>query len=68
MQAAVVYHKSVKDFLIGKLGETNGFLDEVLVSNLSSKQMTVRDYLGDSLNTDFYYMHQEAIIVELCFR
>ena len=47
-------------FLVGKLGERDGFLDEALTSNLSNKQMTVRDYLGDTLNTEFYYMHPRS--------
>lgn len=55
-----VPQKRQRFFLIGKLGERDGFLDEVLVSNLSNKQMTVRDYLGDTLNTEFYYMHPRS--------
>lgn len=55
-----VPQKRQRFFLIGKLGEEDGFLDKVLVSNLSSKQMTVRDYLGDTLNTEFYYMHPRS--------
>lgn len=55
-----VPQKRQRFFLIGKLGESDGFLDKILVSNLSSKQMTVRDYLGDTLNTEFYYMHPRS--------
>lgn len=44
-------------FLIGKIGEKDDFLDEAIEKNLASKSMTVRDYLGNSLGTDFYYMH-----------
>lgn len=44
-------------FLIGKLGEPDGFLDKEIDENLSETPMTVRDYLGDSLDTEFYYMH-----------
>ncbi len=55
-----VPQKRHRFFLIGKLGEKNGFLDETLVANLSCKQMTVRDYLGDALNTEFYYMHPRS--------
>ncbi len=46
--------------LIGKLGEKQGFIDEILTSRQSKKQMTVRDYLGDSLNTEYYYMHPRS--------
>ena len=44
-------------FLIGCLGETDGYLDHTLTENLSSKRMTVFDYLGNSLGTEYYYMH-----------
>lgn len=55
-----VKKKRQRFFLVGKLGERDGFLDEALTSNLSNKQMTVRDYLGDTLNTEFYYMHPRS--------
>lgn len=55
-----VPQKRQRFFLIGKLGEDNGFLDETLISGLSNKQMTVRDYLGDSLHTEYYYMHPRS--------
>lgn len=44
-------------FCIGILGEQDGFLDETLTSRLAEKEMTVRDYLGDSLDTEYYYRH-----------
>lgn len=44
-------------FCVGILGEADGFLDEILAKNQSESEMTVRDYLGDSLDTDFYYRH-----------
>lgn len=47
-------------FLIGKLDEKNGFFDEAIIANLSSKPMTVRDYLGDTLHTQYYYMHPRS--------
>lgn len=55
-----VPQKRQRFFLVGKLGERDGFLDEALTSNLSNKQMTVRDYLADTLNTEFYYMHPRS--------
>ena len=55
-----VPQKRQRFFLVGNLGERDGFLDETLTSNLSNKQMTVRDYLGDTLNTEFYYMHPRS--------
>lgn len=44
-------------FLIGHLGDQDDFLGEILDSRLAKKQMTVRDYLGDSLGTQYYYLH-----------
>ena len=46
--------------LIGHLGSEDGFLDEALEAGLSEKQMTVRDYLGDKLGTQYYYMHPRS--------
>lgn len=43
--------------LVGHLGDKDDFLGELLDSRLSDKQMTVRDYLGDSLGTQYFYMH-----------
>lgn len=44
-------------FLIGHLGDRDGFLDDVIDSKLATTQMTVSDYLGDQLGTEYYYMH-----------
>ena len=52
-----VPQKRQRFFLVGRLNAEYGFLDSILRNGLSSKQMTVRDYLGDSLHTQFYYMH-----------
>lgn len=46
--------------LVGRLGACDGFLDDALVSGLAKKQMTVRDYLGDKLGTQYYYMHPRS--------
>jgi len=46
--------------LIGHLGDKDGFLDDALVSGLADKQMTVRDYLGNKLGTQYYYMHPRS--------
>lgn len=44
-------------FCIGVLNGQDGALDKILDSGLSEKEMTVRDYLGSSLDTEFYYRH-----------
>lgn len=46
--------------LIGHLGDEDDFMGFILDNNLASKPMTVRDYLGDSLNTQYYYMHPRS--------
>lgn len=44
-------------FCIGVLGEQQGFLDADIEQNLSKKETTVRDYLGDEFGVEFYYRH-----------
>jgi DNA (cytosine-5)-methyltransferase 1 len=47
-------------FLIGELnGQSNG-VDYYLEKNMSSEQMTVRDYLGDKLGIENYYRHPRS--------
>ena len=46
--------------MIGRLGETDGFLDAILDQYKTEKPMSVFDYLGDSLGTEFYYMHPRS--------
>lgn len=47
-------------FMIGKLNEIDGFLNPYFTKNLSKKPMTVYDYLGNSLGTEFYYRHPRS--------
>ena len=44
-------------FLIGHLGDSDGFLDKTIDSKIGTTKMTVHEYLGDKLGTEFYYMH-----------
>ncbi len=44
-------------FCIGVLEGEDGAVEECLLRNLSEHEMTVRDYLGDTLDTEFYYRH-----------
>lgn len=46
--------------LVGRLGEDDGFFDDAIVDGMAGKQMTVRDYLGDKLGTQYYYMHPRS--------
>ncbi len=47
-------------FAIGRLGEKDEFLRDKLEAGLASDKMTVRDYLGNSLKTEYYYMHPRS--------
>lgn len=55
-----VPQKRNRFFMIGHLGDKDNFLQTILETNLSEKRMTLHDYLGDSLNTEFYYMHPRS--------
>lgn len=46
--------------LVGHHGDSDDFLGNALDAHLASKPMTVRDYLGDSLGTKYYYMHPRS--------
>ncbi len=47
-------------FAIGHRGDQDGFLSDIIDKRLSSHHMTVRDYLGDKLHTQYYYMHPRS--------
>ena len=55
-----VPQKRNRFFMVGHLGDKDGFLDAIIERGLSERQMTVHDYLGDSLDTEFYYMHPRS--------
>ena len=42
-------------FVVGALGEKDDFLGEELDRNLSDKPMSIHDYLGDKLGTEYYF-------------
>ena len=42
-------------FVIGHLGDKDGFLESYLLSHLAEKPMTIHDYLGDELGTEYYF-------------
>lgn len=57
-----VPQKRKRFFLIGKLNEQDGFLDTYLTEKLSTKPMTVRDYLGKALEVEYYYRHPRSYV------
>lgn len=55
-----VPQKRKRFFLIGKLNTEDEFLAPYLRAKLSSKEMTLRDYFGDSLGLEYYYRHPRS--------
>lgn len=52
-----VPQKRKRFFVIGCLGENDGFLDEAFVQSLAAEPLTVRAYMGDELDIEHYYRH-----------
>lgn len=44
-------------FLIGHLGDKHNQLMGIFRKNLAKKAMTIREYLGETLNLQYYYRH-----------
>lgn len=57
-----VPQKRKRFFLIGKLRETDGFLNPFLMNGLSANPMTIRDYFGESLGIEYYYRHPRSYV------
>ncbi|MCL1862746.1 MAG: DNA cytosine methyltransferase [Defluviitaleaceae bacterium] len=55
-----VPQKRKRFFMIGELHGEDDFLQNALISNLSDTSMTIYDYLGDELNTKYYYRHPRS--------
>ena len=47
-------------FLIGELGGKHNALVDLFKIGLSNNPMTIRDYLGDKLNLQYYYRHPRS--------
>lgn len=47
-------------FLLGEFGGNDGVIEPFLRQNTSSKPMTVYDYFGNSLETEYYYRHPRS--------
>lgn len=47
-------------FLVGKLGAADGFIDYFLIKGLATKEMTMREYFGNTLGIDAYYRHPRS--------
>jgi len=44
-------------FMIGRMDENDGFLDEDVEDKKADRALTVREYLGDEFGVEFYYRH-----------
>lgn len=55
-----VPQKRKRFFLIGELNGRDGFLEKRLLNDQSSHCMTIREYLGNEFETDFYYRHPRS--------
>lgn len=47
-------------FLIGRVGESHDFLLPFIKNGLSRKHLTLRDFLGDEMNFEYYYRHPRS--------
>ena len=47
-------------FLIGHLHSNDNFLEKDLLSNHTVKPLTVREYMGNRLDIDYYYAHPRS--------
>ena len=52
-----VPQKRKRFFCIGALGKEDDFMRNILVNGIQSKETTLRDYFGDTLDFEFYYRH-----------
>ncbi|MET0155191.1 MAG: DNA cytosine methyltransferase [Rickettsiales bacterium] len=49
--------KRKRFFCIGKLGAADNFMGKLIDERLSVRLMTVREYMGDELDVEYYYRH-----------
>ena len=57
-----VPQKRKRFVMIGHLGDSDGFMDSLINSNLSTTSMTVADYFGDELDIKYYYRHPRSYV------
>lgn len=49
-------------FMIGRLGEEDGFMLPFIEKNLADKPLTMAEYFGDSIDFEYYYRHPRSYI------
>ncbi len=60
MPLCVGFLKRGNAFLIGHKYEDDNFLTSKLYADLSKKSTTIREYLGDEFQTEYYYRHPRS--------
>lgn len=55
-----VPQKRKRFFLIGRRGASDGFISEFIKGRMSVKPMSVKDYLGDKIDVEYYYRHPRS--------
>lgn len=48
--------------MIGKLGEADDFMKDILLGDLAEAEMSVADYFGERLPLKFYYRHPRSYV------
>ena len=48
--------------MIGRLGETDDFMKDILLGDLADAEMSVADYFGERLPLKFYYRHPRSYV------
>lgn len=49
-------------FMIGRLGEEDGFMLPFVEKNLAEKPLTLAEYFGDSIDFEYYYRHPRSYV------
>lgn len=49
-------------FMIGRLGEEDGFMLPFIEKNLAKEPLTLAEYFGDSLGFEYYYRHPRSYV------
>lgn len=55
-----VPQKRKRFVMVGCLGEEDNFMQSAMDMKLSDKPMTIKDYLGDKIDMEYYYRHPRS--------
>lgn len=57
-----VPQKRKRFIMVGKMGENDDFMSDILQKNLSSKPLTVAEALGGNIDVKYYYRHPRSYV------